>query len=72
MSRVMASVCGEKSHDGVRMPTGRWPETFSSMSAERICRSRSEISGRIELRSWIQPWMPISWPSATARRCSSG
>ena len=46
MSRVMASVCGEKSHDGVRMPTGRWPETFSSMSAERICRSRSVLLGQ--------------------------
>ena len=72
MSRVIASVCGEKSQDGVRMPTGRRPVTFSSMSAARICRSRSEASGRIELRSWIQPWMPISWPSATTRRCSSG
>ena len=72
MSRVMASVFGLKSHDGVRMPTGRTPVIFSSMSAERICRSRSASSGSTELRSWIQPWMPTSWPSATTRRCSSG
>ena len=60
MSRVIASVCGLKSHDGVRMPTGRTPAMRSSVSAERICSSRSASTGSTELRSWIQPWMPIS------------
>jgi hypothetical protein len=72
MSRLMRKVCWLKSHDGVRMPTGRTPVTFSSTSAARICRSRSTAGGSTELRSWIQPWMPTSWPSATTARCSSG
>ena len=68
----MASVLGLKSHDGVRIPTARLPVIFSSVSAERSIRSRSASYGSTELSSWIQPWMPISWPSAISARCSSG
>jgi hypothetical protein len=35
---VIASVCSEKSQEGVRMPTGRWPQISSSLSAARICK----------------------------------
>src|ERR1017187_4621955 len=68
----MRSVLGLKSHDGVRNPTDRTPVIFSSVSAERLIRSHSASYGSTEFNSWIQPWTPISWPSATTRRCSSG
>ena len=87
MSRVMASVCGEKSHDGVRMPTGRWPEIFSSMSAERICRSRSDGLGQDRV-ALVDPAVDAdlvalgrrpgaarrdgAWPRRPARRRSPG
>ena len=68
----MRSVLGLKSQDGVLSPTARLPVIFSSVSAERSINSRSASNGSTELSSWIQPWMPISWPSAMMRRCSSG
>ena len=42
------------------------------LEAERDLQMRSASSGNTELRSCIQPWMPISWPAATTCRCSSG
>jgi hypothetical protein len=72
ISQASASVWGLKSHDGVRMPTGRRPVRRSSVSALRSMRSRSAASGSTELRSWIQPCSATSWPSATTRCCSSG
>jgi hypothetical protein len=54
------------------MPTGRTPEIRSSSSAARICRSRSSFGGSLLFSSWIQPWMPISWPSPASPRISSG
>ena len=65
-------VCMLKSQLGVRMPTGRMPVISSSLSAARICRSRSSSGASALLSSWIQLWIATSWPSATARRCSCG
>ena len=52
---MMSSVAAVKSHDGVRIPTGRAPVLFSSTSALRIASSRSSAGGRVAIRSWIQP-----------------
>ena len=69
---LISNVCWLKSQEGVRRPTGRLPDISSSVSAERRIKSRSASRGKLEFSSWIHPWMPISWPSATTRRCSSG
>jgi putative drug exporter of the RND superfamily len=64
-SLMIPSVAGLKSHDGVRIPTGRAPVLFSSTSALRSASSRSSADGRAAIRSWIQPCIPTSCPSAT-------
>ena len=69
---MMAMVSSEKAHEAVRMPTGRVPAIFSSVSAARNVRSRSMPGGKVVLASWIQEWMPISCPSAATARTSSG
>ena len=69
---MMPKVLGEKSQLAVRIPTGRTPATFSSVSAARKVRSRSAPGGRRVFASWIQEWMPISCPSAATARTSSG
>ena len=69
---MMDMVSTEKSQLAVRMPTGRTPATFSSVSAARNVSSRSAPGGRRVLASWIQEWMPISCPSAATARTSSG
>ena len=69
---MMDSVSTEKSQLAVRMPTGRVPARLSSTSAARKVRSRSAPGGSVVLASWIQEWMPISWPSAATPRTSSG
>ncbi len=66
-------VAVEKSQLAVRMPTGRRPPAArSSTSAARRVSSRSLPGGRAVFDSWIQEWMPISWPSAATARISSG
>ena len=55
------------------MPTGRRPESFSSVSRERTRSSRSVASSSSELRSWIQPCNPISCrPLCMMARTESG
>ncbi len=46
------------------MPTGLVPESFASTSLARSARSRSVAWSSPEFSSWIQLWMPISWPAA--------
>jgi hypothetical protein len=69
---MIDSVSTEKSQLAVRMPTGRTPLIFSSVSAARKVSSRSAPGGSVVFASCIHEWMPISWPSAATPRTSSG